>query len=127
MLAALLSWWKGKLFILILLGFVATDFIITITLSAADATAHIVENPLVHDVVHSFSTTPVNIGLTMALIALLSGVFIKGFKEAIVIAVVLVIVYLLLNLIVVCVALYHVAQHPSVILVGREHYSHIHE
>ncbi len=116
MLAALLSWWKGKLFILILLGFVATDFIITITLSAADATAHIVENPLVHDVFHSFSATPVNIGLTLLLIALLSGVFIKGFKEAIGIAVVLVIVYLLLNLIVVCVALYHVAQHPSVIL-----------
>jgi len=98
MLAALLSWWKGKLFILILLGFVATDFIITITLSAADATAHIVENPLVHDLLHPLTATPVNIGLTLALIALLSGVFIKGFKEAIGIAVVLVIVYLLLNL-----------------------------
>jgi hypothetical protein len=115
MLAALLSWWKGKLFILVLLGFVATDFIITITLSAADATAHIVENPLVHDLFRPFSTTRLNIGLTLALIALLSGIFIKGFKEAIGIAVVLVIVYLLLNLVVVCVGLYHVAQHPSVI------------
>jgi hypothetical protein len=115
MLATLLSWWKGKLFILILLGFVATDFIITITLSAADATAHIVENPLVHDLFRPFRATPVNIGLTLALIALLSGIFIKGFKEAIGIAVVLVIVYLLLNLVVVCVGVYHVAQHPSVI------------
>ncbi len=115
MLAALLSWWKGKLFILILLGFVATDFIITITLSAADATAHIVENPVMHDLLRSFSATPVNIALTLLLVAFLSGVFIKGFKEAIGIAVVLVIGYLLLNLVVVSVGLYHVAQHPSVI------------
>jgi hypothetical protein len=115
MLAKLLSWWKGKLFILILLGFVATDFIVTITLSAADATAHIVENPLVHDLLHGFRPTAVSIGFTLALIVLLSGVFIKGFKEAIGIAVVLVAVYLLLNLIVLSVGLYHVLLHPSVI------------
>jgi hypothetical protein len=115
MLAALMSWWKGKLFILILLGFVATDFIITITLSAADATAHVVENPVIHDLLHGFRATPVNVGITLALITLLSAVFIKGFKEAIGIAVVLVAAYLLLNLVVVGVGLYHVAQHPSVI------------
>jgi len=115
MLAALLSRWEGKLFILILLGFVATDFIITITLSAADATAHIVENPVMHGLLAGFSARPVNIGFTLALITLLSGVFLKGFKEAIGIAVVLVTVYLLLNLVVVFVGLYHVFQQPSVI------------
>jgi hypothetical protein len=115
MLAKLLSWWKGKLFILVLLGFVATDFIITITLSAADATAHIVENPLVHDLLLGFNPTATNVGITLALVAFLSTVFLKGFKEAIGIAVVLVIVYLLLNVIVLGVGLYHVAQDPSVI------------
>ena len=114
MLANLLSWWKGKLFILILLGFVATDFIITITLSAADATAHIVENPLVHDTLQGFNHTALNIGLTLALVTFLSAVFLKGFKEAIGIAVVLVLAYLSLNVIVVGVGLIHIAQHPSV-------------
>lgn len=112
MLEALLSRWKGKLFVLVLLGFVATDFVITITLSAADATAHILENPFIHASV-PFLDHPVLV--TSALIAFLGAVFLKGFKEAIGIAVLLVAVYLALNLIVVVVAIFEVVTHPTLL------------
>lgn len=115
MLAHLLTWWKGKLFVLVLLGFVATDFIITITLSAADATAHIVENPFVHGALQGMSATIVNIGITLLLIGLLSAIFLKGFKEAIGIAVILVAAYLLLNAVVIGVGIFHLLQSPSAI------------
>ncbi len=85
MLERLLPCWQGKLFVLVLLGFAATDFLITITLSAADATAHIVENPLLTSVLHGQQVL-----ITLVLIALLGAVFLKGFSEAIGIAVVLV-------------------------------------
>jgi hypothetical protein len=115
MLAHLLSWWTGKLFVLILLGFVATDFIITITLSAADATAHIVENPFMHELLLGISPTAANVGITLLLIGFLSAVFLKGFKEAIGIAVVLVAIYLLLNLIVIGTGIFHLLQNPLAI------------
>src|SRR5690348_4011744 len=109
MLERLLPWWQGKLFVLALLGFVATDFVITITLSAADATAHIVENPFT-GFTHGYE-----IPITLALIALLGAVFLKGFGEAIGIAVGLVGVYLSLNLVVIGTSLARVIANPSVI------------
>src|SRR5262245_11003262 len=41
MLARLVSGWGGKVLVLVLLGFAATDFVITKTLSAADAAVHL--------------------------------------------------------------------------------------
>ena len=111
MFERLLSWWKGKLFVLVLLGFAATDFIITITLSAADATAHLVENPYTHDLLAGHA-----VAATLVLVALLGGVFLKGFKEAIGIAVVLVGVYLVLNAVVIGVGIAHVAAQPHVLV-----------
>ncbi|MEP7147646.1 MAG: amino acid transporter [Acidobacteriota bacterium] len=112
MLERLLSRWKGKLFVLMLLGFVATDFVITITLSAADAAAHALENPFVKDRL-SFLEHPVII--TLVLISLLGVVFLKGFREAISIAVGLVAVYLFLNLITIGRGIYEVSMHPDLL------------
>ncbi len=110
MLERLLRWWQGKMFVLCLLGFVTTDFIITITLSAADATAHIVENPFIPDFLRGQ-----NIPITLLLVCLLGAVFLKGFQEAIGLAVVLVIAYLGLNFVTIAVGIQHVITHPSLI------------
>ncbi|MEQ1763645.1 MAG: amino acid transporter [Pyrinomonadaceae bacterium] len=112
MLEKLLSRWKGKLFVLMLLGFVATDFVITITLSAADATEHILHNPYIEE---HFPWLEHPVAVTFLLVGVLAAVFIKGFKEAIGIAVILVIVYLALNLVVVFTGFYEIWLNPSVI------------
>ena len=112
MLENLLSRWKGKLFVLALLGFAATSFIITITLSAADATAHIIENPFVIDHMQFLHH---KIIVTIVLIAALGAIFLKGFKEAVGIAVILVAIYVLLNLAVIGVSFYQVVTHPEVL------------
>ena len=111
MLEHLLSRWKGKLFVLALLGFVATDFIITITLSAADATAHIIENPFTPELLKH------QVWVTIVLVGLLGAVFLRGFKEAIGIAVILTFTYLALNMIVIGVGALP-AHYPPISLSG---------
>ena len=109
LLERLLPWWAGKLFVLVMLGFAATDFMITITLSAADAAAHAVQNPILA------SSHLSQMALTVGLIVVLAIVFLIGFKEAIGLAVGLVGIYLLLNLVVIAVGLTKVVGHPTLV------------
>ncbi|MFF4542291.1 amino acid transporter [Streptomyces aureus] len=110
MLERLLSFWKGKLFVLTLLGFAATDFLITITLSAADASTHLVENPHLNSALHDKQML-----ITLFLVALLGAVFLKGFLEAIGVAVVLVGIYLGLNVVVAAAGVWEVATHEHLV------------
>ncbi len=110
MLEQLLPFWRGKVFVLVLLGFAATSWVITITLSAADATAHIVENPLVP---HWFEGQEV--WVTFALITGLGIVFFRGFSEAIGVAVFIVVVYMGLNAIVIAASFAKIIADPGVV------------
>jgi len=118
MLERLLPWWQGKLFVLGLIGFVVTGFVITITLSAADAAAHLGENPYTR-ALHGHEVV-----VTLLLIALLGAVFLRGFNEAIGIAVALVGVYLTLNLVVVGAGLAAIVRQPHVVRAWRDTLTH---
>lgn len=118
MLQKLLTWWQGKLFVLILLGFAATAWIITITLSAADASVHLIDNEFVHNVINLDGK---EVTVTLLLIMSLGAVFLKGFKEAVAIAVVLVVVYLGLNIVVVFRGLEEVFTHPKYLAEWQQH------
>jgi hypothetical protein len=115
MLERLLSFWRGKVLVLCLLGFVATGWLVTITLSAADAAIHVVENPLVPSILHNQEVL-----VTLILLAALGVIFLKGFEEAIGIAIFIVGAYLILNLLVVGVGFYEIATHPQQIVSWKD-------
>ena len=110
MLENLLYGWKSKLFVLVLLGFATTDFIITMTLSAADASQHAIENPYLHPYLGE-----ARVSLTLGLLFVLALVFLKGFQEAIGLASLVGIPYILLNLIVLVRGLVEILRHPELL------------
>ncbi len=112
MLESLLTGWKHKLFVLALLGFATTDFVITMTLSAADAAKHACENPYLGRSLEGHQLT-----VTLALLAVLAGVFLRGFREAIGVAILVSVPYILLNAVVVVRGLVEIARRPE--LLGR--------
>jgi hypothetical protein len=109
MLERLLPGWRGKALVLILLGFAATGFIITITLSAADATAHIIENPLCPAILKN------KVIITLGMLTILGGVFLRGFREAIGFSFLIVGFYLICNAVVIIKTGGIVLQHPELL------------
>jgi hypothetical protein len=110
MLENLLEGWKGKLLILVLLGFAATDFVITMTLSAADAAKHAIENPFLHPVLGERQ-----ILVTLVILTVLAIVFLKGFSEAIGLAAAAALPYLALNLVVLGRGAWEIMAHPGLL------------
>ena len=118
LLENLFSGWKSKIFVLVLLGFAGTDFVITMTLSAADAARHAIANPLLHPYVGN-----AQVSITLALLVLLAVVFLAGFREAIRFATAVAIPYLLLNLVVLLWGVVKIAKRPE-LLAGWRHTLH---
>lgn len=110
MLENLLPFWRGKVFVLVLLGFVATSWIITITLSAADATVHMLENPYLPPFLEGQA-----VPITVVMLLILGGVFLMGFSEAVAVAIPLVGVFLLLNALIIGTGIYDAVTQPGAV------------
>jgi hypothetical protein len=129
MIERMFSGWGAKLVVLVLIGFAATDFVITKTLSAADAAAHLISNPLYAGNAPAWMQG--QMAVTMFLLVLLGAMFLKGYGEVVGLATVLVIAFLGLSAIVVAASVFYLATHPALlrhwaseIASGRYHLEH---
>lgn len=110
LLENLFSGWKSKIFVLTLLGFAGTDFVITMTLSAADAAQHAIANPYLHPYLGN-----AHVATTIGFLLLLALVFLFGFREAIGLAAAVAIPYLALNAFVMIWGLRIIILHPELL------------
>jgi len=113
MIERLVGGWKGKIGVLVLIGFAATDFVITKTLSAADAAAHVISNSLF--AAHAPPWAHNQVVLAVALLLLLGAMFLKGYSEVVSIATVLVVAFLGLSFLIVASGLWHLVTHPDLL------------
>jgi hypothetical protein len=113
MIERLVSGWKGKIGVLFLIGFAATDFVITKTLSAADAAAHLISNSIFAGNAPPWAHNQVVMAVVLRL--LLGAMFLKGYSEVVGIATVLVIVFLGLSFLIIASGLWHLLTHPTLL------------
>lgn len=139
LLERLVAGWRGKILVLTLLGFAAADFVVTRSLSVADAAVHLINNPHGQDLFDQLApaadvvrTTPgetiakglaplwnrqivITLGLSL-LTFLFFSLLQRGFaRKMIVLAVAVVGVYLLLSGFVIASGLAYLAQHPELV------------
>ena len=113
MIERMFAGWGAKLVVLVLIGFAATDFVITKTLSAADAAAHLISNPLYET--HVPAWLQGQMPTTMFLLVLLGAMFLKGYGEVVGLAAVICSAFLGLSLIVVLASVFYLVTHPALL------------
>jgi hypothetical protein len=104
--------WIGKMLVLVLIGFAMTDFVLTITISAADAAQHVLQNPYV---IGQAAGLRHPILVSSVFVLLLGAVFWRGFKEAIGLAAAIAIPYMILNAVIIVAALLYLREHPDLV------------
>ena len=113
MIEQLFRGWAGKIVVLVLIGFAATDFVVTKTLSAADAAAHLIGNPIYAQYAPGWMQGQVIV--TMFLLVLLGALFLKGYDEVVGVATILVATYLTLSFLVIGAGLYQLWAVPAML------------